>query len=108
MATAKKAPAKKAPAKKAAPAKAASAAKKAVPAKKAAAHTSRGVAQDRALVAGKQSYEVSYVSKLTKKTPAEVKKAIEEKGHSRVKVVEAQGGVKKPARKPAKKKPTKK
>ena len=57
MATAKKAPAKK------------------------AAHTARGLAQDRKLVSAKQAYDVSYVSKLSKKSAADVTKAIEEKGH---------------------------
>lgn len=69
MATAKKAAAKTAPAKK--------------------AHTARGAAQDRKLVAGEQEYEVTYVAKVTGKTAAEVKAAIEAVGHSRVKVVKA-------------------
>ena len=73
MATAKKAPAKKAE-----------------PTK-----TARGVKQDRALVAAHQEYEVSYVAKVTGATAAAVKKAIQEQGHSRVKVVKALGGKKK-------------
>ena len=72
MATAKKAPAKKAAAKKAA-----------------APHTARGRAQDRRLVAGGQDYEVSYVAKSTGTTIAQVKAALKEAGHSRVKVVKA-------------------
>lgn len=55
--------------------------------KASAAKATRGRAQDRKLVAAKQTYEVTYVSKETKKTPAEVKAAIEKAGHSRVKIM---------------------
>ena len=61
------------------------------PAKK-AAHTSRGLAQDRRLIATKQVYEVTYVAKATSKTAAEVKAAIAKAGHSRVKVVKVLKG----------------
>ena len=80
MATAKKAPAKKAAAKKV-PAK-----KKATAKTSATAQTTRGREQDRKLIAAKQSYEVSYESRKTGKTAAEIKAAIEKKGHSRIKV----------------------
>ena len=46
---------------------------------------------DPKLISTKQTYEVSYVTKLTGKSAAEVKKAIASKGHSRVKVMKALG-----------------
>lgn len=53
-------------------------------AKKAPAkHTSRGLAQDRRLVATKQPHEVAYEAKKTKSTPAAVKKAAAAAGPSR-------------------------
>ena len=51
--------------------------------------TTRGRAQDRRLVAGEQAYEVSYVAKTQGTTAAAVKAALQEAGHSRVKVVKA-------------------
>jgi len=64
--------------------------KRSVPAR-ASAGSAAGLAQDRKLVAAMQSYEVSFLSKLTSKSADEVKRAIEGKGHSRVIVVQAPG-----------------
>jgi len=61
VATAKKATAKNAPAK----------------------HTSAGLKQDRARIAGKQAHEVSYEAKKTGAKPAEVKAAVKAAGNSR-------------------------
>jgi len=74
----------------------ATAKKKAAPKK--TAKTARGNKQDRKLVASQQTYEVSYVTKLTGKSAAEVKKAIKDKEHSRVKVMKALSGDKKSAK----------
>lgn len=62
--------------------------------KKSPKKKSSGKKMDRKLVASKQSYEVSYLTKMTGKSAAEVKKAIAAKGHSRVKVTAALGGKK--------------
>ena len=48
--------------------------------------TKRGRKQDRALVAGKQSYEVATVAKKTKKSAKKVRAAVKKVGHSRTKV----------------------
>jgi hypothetical protein len=53
------------------------------PAKK---KTARGRKQDRARVAGKQDYEVSYEAKKTRKSAGAVKKAVKKVGNSRKKV----------------------
>ena len=67
------------------------AAKKAAP-KKAAAKRSTGVARDRALVAGGQDYEVSYVAKKTHRSVKAVKKAVKKVGNARKKVNNAVRG----------------
>ena len=59
---------------------------KKAPAKKAAAHTARGLKQDRREVGAGQGYEVRYEAKKMGATPAAVKKAIKAVGNSRVKV----------------------
>lgn len=48
--------------------------------------TPRGRKQDRARVAGKQDYEVSYESKKTGKSKPAVKKAVRKVGNSRKRV----------------------
>jgi len=48
--------------------------------------TARGRKQDRALVAGKQDYEVRYESKKTGKPAAAVKKAVKKVGNARKRV----------------------
>ena len=53
------------------------------PAKK---KTARGRKQDRARVAGKQDYEVSYEAKKTRKSASVVKKAVKKVGNSRKRV----------------------
>ncbi len=58
-------------------------------AKKAKTKTKRGRAQDRALVAGGQDYEVAYEAKKTKRSGASVKKAVKKVGSSRKKVTKA-------------------
>jgi uncharacterized protein DUF3606 len=55
-------------------------------AKKAKKQTSRGRNQDRARVAGGQSYEVGYEAKKTKRSAASIKKAVKKVGNSRKKV----------------------
>ena len=69
MATAKKATADKAPAK----------------------HTSIGLKQDRAKVAGKQAHEVGYEARKTGAKPAEVKAAVKAVGNSRKAVEKSLG-----------------
>ena len=51
--------------------------------------TARGRKQDRARVAGKQDYEVSYEAKKTRKSASAVKKAVKKVGNSRKKVESA-------------------
>jgi hypothetical protein len=51
--------------------------------------TKRGVAQDRARVAGGQKHEVSYVAEKTGSTAGAVRKAAKRAGPSRTKVEEA-------------------
>ena len=58
-------------------------------AKKAKKHTARGRKQDRARVAGRQDYEVSYTAKKTRKSAASVRKAVKRVGSSRKRVVKA-------------------
>ena len=53
--------------------------------------STRGRKQDRARVAGGQSYEVKYVAKKTGKSAGQVKKAAKKAGPSRKKVVRALG-----------------
>jgi len=48
--------------------------------------TARGRKQDRALVAGKQDYEVRYESNKTGKPAAAVKKAVKKVGNARKRV----------------------
>jgi hypothetical protein len=50
------------------------------------AHTSRGLKQDRAKVAGGQKHEVRYEAKKTGRSASSVKKAIKKVGVSRKKV----------------------
>ena len=54
--------------------------------------TARGRKQDRARVAGKQDYEVSYEAKKTRKSASAVKKAVKKVGNSRKKVEKRLGG----------------
>ena len=54
--------------------------------------SARGRKQDRALVAGKQRYEVSYVAKKSKKSAKAVKKAVKKAGPGRKKVMKALRG----------------
>jgi hypothetical protein len=54
--------------------------------------TARGRKQDRARVAGKQNYEVSYEAKKTHKSASAVKKAVKKVGNSRKKVEKRLGG----------------
>jgi Protein of unknown function (DUF3606) len=54
--------------------------------------TARGRKQDRARVAGKQDYEVSYEAKKTGKSKAKVKRAVKKSGPSRKKVERALSG----------------
>lgn len=61
-------------------------------AKKASKKSARGRKQDRALVAGRQRYEVSYVAKKSKKSAKRVKKTVKRVGSSRKKVMKALGG----------------
>ena len=61
------------------------------PAKK---KTARGRKQDRARVAGKQEYEVSYEAKKTRKSASAVKKAVKKVGNSRKRVEKALKGKK--------------
>ena len=61
------------------------------PAKK---KTARGRKQDRARVAGKQDYEVSYEAKKTRKSASAVKKAVKKVGNSRKPVEKALKGKK--------------
>ena len=61
------------------------------PAKK---KTARGRKQDRARVAGKQDYEVSYEAKKTRKSASAVKKAVKKVGTSRKRVEKALMGKK--------------
>ena len=61
------------------------------PAKK---KTARGRKQDRARVAGKQDYEVSYEAKKTRKSASAVKKAVKKVGNSRKRVEKALMGKK--------------
>jgi hypothetical protein len=56
------------------------------PAKK---KTAPGRKQDRARVAGKQDYEVSYEAKKTRKSASAVKKAVKKVGNSRKRVEKA-------------------
>ena len=56
------------------------------PAKKKAARCRK---QDRARVAGKQDYEVSYEAKKTRKSASAVKKAVKKVGNSRKRVEKA-------------------
>jgi hypothetical protein len=56
------------------------------PAKK---KTARGRKQDRARVAGKQDYEVSYEAKKTRKSASAVKNAVKKVGNSRKRVEKA-------------------
>jgi Protein of unknown function (DUF3606) len=56
------------------------------PAKK---KTARGRKQDRARVAGKQDYEVSYEAKKTRKSASAVKKTVKKVGNSRKRVEKA-------------------
>ena len=51
-----------------------------------ATHTKRGLAQDRAKVAGEQKHETAYEAKKTGTTVEQVKKAVDKVGNSRVKV----------------------
>ena len=51
--------------------------------------TARARKQDRARVAGKQDYEVSYEAKKTRKSASAVKKAVKKIGNSRKKVEKA-------------------
>jgi hypothetical protein len=51
--------------------------------------TARGRKQDRARLAGKQDYEVSYESKKTRKSASAVKKAVKKVGNSRKHVEKA-------------------
>jgi Protein of unknown function (DUF3606) len=60
-------------------------------AKKAKSKSSRGRKQDRALVAGRQDYEVGYESKKSGKSRSAVKKAVKKVGSSRKKVERALG-----------------
>jgi hypothetical protein len=55
-------------------------------AKKAKEHTARGRKQDRARVAGGQSYEVRYEGGKTQRSGAAVKKAVKKVGNSRKRV----------------------
>ena len=48
--------------------------------------TTRGRKQDRALVAGKQDYEVRYTAKKTRSSASAVKKAVKKVGSSRKRV----------------------
>ena len=61
------------------------------PAKK---KTARSHKQDRARVAGKQDYEVSYEAKKTRKSASAVKKAVKKVGNSRKRVEKALKGKK--------------
>lgn len=61
-------------------------------AKTTAKRTSRSLSQDRARVAGGQSYEVAYEAKKTGKKPASVRKAVKTVGNSRKKVNKALSG----------------
>ena len=54
--------------------------------------SARGRKQDRALVAGKQRYEVSYVAKKSKTSAKAVKKAVKKAGPGRKKVMKALRG----------------
>ncbi|MEH2622876.1 hypothetical protein V1292_000931 [Bradyrhizobium sp. AZCC 1719] len=54
----------------------------------------RGRNQDRARVAGGQSYEVRYIAKKTRKSASAVKKAVKKVGSSRKRVVKALRGKK--------------
>jgi hypothetical protein len=56
---------------------------------KKAKKSGRGRKQDRALVAGRQRYEVAYTAKKTKKSAKQVKKAVKRAGSSRKKVERA-------------------
>ena len=49
-------------------------------------HTKRGLAQDRAKVAGGQKHEVAYEAKKTGSSPAQVREAAKAVGSSRKKV----------------------
>ena len=60
--------------------------------------TARGRKQDRARVAGKQDYEVSYEAKKTGSSPAEVRSAVNQAGNSRAKVETKLGERKGPKR----------
>jgi hypothetical protein len=48
--------------------------------------TTRGRKQDRALVAGKQDYEVRYTAKKARRSASAVKKAVKKVGSSRKRV----------------------
>jgi hypothetical protein len=52
-------------------------------------HTSRGLKQDRALVAGEQAHEVKYAAKKAGSTTGVVKNAIKTVGNSRKAVAKA-------------------
>jgi hypothetical protein len=52
----------------------------------AAKKTSRGRKQDRARVAGRQTYEVGYAAKKTGKSRSRVKQAVKKAGNSRKRV----------------------
>jgi hypothetical protein len=56
---------------------------------KKAKKSSRGRNQDRARVAGRQDYEVSYTAKKARKSAAAVKKAVKKVGSSRKRVTKA-------------------
>ena len=51
-----------------------------------ATHTKRGLAQDRAKVAGGQKHETAYEAKKTGTTVEQVKKAVDKVGNYRTKV----------------------
>ncbi|MCD6064364.1 MAG: hypothetical protein K0R82_2275 [Flavipsychrobacter sp.] len=51
-------------------------------------HTSRGAAQDRKRVAGKQYYEVNYIARKLGVAPSKVEEAIQAVGNDRRKIEE--------------------